>query len=384
MSTTDYRIRVFTPAGVEIGQLTSGIGTNSPRASTGFKSLMYTTRVNDVGYCKFVIPADHTVMSSISDKSVIEVSRRNISLGFDWTADFTGFYRAYRYSRRDVAYVELTALSALHAMEWRTTGYAAGVSNRTEYSAAKAETVLKNIAKYNMTSSGTTADGRKRDATNAGTVNSATITIQVDAAGGNTISIGVFGMSALEACQRVARIAGGDFDLIRTSAATFDFRWYLGQRGTDRTTGSSRVLFSPDNGNMGESALTYNLGDEASVALTWGQGELGQRDIVTRTGTTYNVSTNNIETFVDARDVTYGNTTGLNARGDIALDRLLARKTFQFQPLQTPSSAYGVHYFLGDKVSARDFGVTTTHKIIGSSVSVGDNGEQIGLELATL
>ena len=82
--------------------------------------------------------------------------------------------------------------------------------------------------------------------------------------------------------------------------------------------------------------------------------------------------------------MTYGNTTGLNARGDIALDRLLARKTFQFQPLQTPSSAYGVHYFLGDKVSARDFGVTTTHKIIGSSVSVGDNGEQIGLELATL
>jgi len=384
MTATDYRIRVFTPAGVEIGQLTSGIGTNSPVASTGYKSLVYTNRVNDVGYSKFVIPASHTLMSSISDKSIIEVSRRNLGYGLDWTADFTGFYRSFRYSRQNVAYVELTALSASHALTWRTTGYAAGVSNRTEFAAAKGETVLKNIVKYNLTSLGTTADGRKRAATNAGNVNSITVSVQADGAAGNTISYGVFGMTALEACQRVARIAGGDFDLIRTSAANFEFRWYLAQRGTDRTSGSSRVLFSPDNGNMSDSALIYNPGAEASVALAWGQGEASQRDVVVRTGSTYSALTNDVETFVDARDVSYGNTTGLNARGDIALDRLLARKTFQFQPMQTSSSAYGVHYFLGDKVSARDFGVTTTHKITGASVTVGDAGEQIGLELAAL
>lgn len=384
MTATDYRIRVFTPAGVEIGQLTSGIGTNSPVASTGYKSLTYTNRVNDVGYCKFVIPASHTLMSNISDKSIIEVSRRNLAYGFDWTADFTGFYRAYRYSRHDVAYVELTALSALHAMTWRTTGYSAGANNRTDYSAVKGETVLKNIAKYNLTSSGTTGDGRKRNATNAGSLNSITVTIQADGAQGNTITIGVFGMSALEACQRVARIAGGDFDLIRTSAANFEFRWYLAQRGTDRTTGSGRVLFSPDNGNMGDSALIYDLGTESSVALTWGQGEDSSRDVVIRTGASYSAATNDIESYIDARDITYGNTTGLNSRGDIALDRALGRKIFQFQPIQTTASAYGVHYFLGDKVTARDYGVTTTHKITGTSITVGDNGEQVGVELSTL
>lgn len=384
MSVSDFRIDIYTPAGVLLGQLTGGLGQSATSTKSGFQYLTYTKRVNDVGVCRFRVPADHTIVGLLSDKSIIEVYRRNVDYGIDWTLDFSGLYRDAIFERRDMATFDAVCHSNEHILQWRNVDYVASTANRSDYTSVKGETVLKNIVTYNLTSSGTTADGRKRNATNAGAVNYSTITVQADSASGNTISAGVFGLSVLEACRRVARIAGGDFALVRTSAATYQFRWYLGQLGTDRSTGSAQVQFNPDRGNIAESRYQVIRSGEYTTANVWGAGDAAARDHVIRTGTNYNASTNDIEGFVDARDLSLGNTTGLNSRGDIALDQARSRTVYTFRPLQTPSAAYGLHYFLGDKVTSYDFGVSTTHRIQAVTVTANDSGEDIALELQTI
>jgi len=382
MSVGDFRIDIYSPAGVLQGQLTGGLGSLSSAALSGFQQLTYTKRVNDVGVCRFRVPADHTVVNLLSDKSIVEVYRRNIDLGIDWTLDWSGVYRDAIFERRDVATFDAICYSNEHLLQWRIVDYAAGTNNRNDFSSAKGETVLKNIVTYNMTSSGTTGDGRKRNATNAGTVNYSTITVQADSASGNTISVGVFGMSVLEACKKVARVAGGDFGLVRTSAATYQFRWYLGQLGTDRSTGSAQVQFNPDRGNMAESRYQVTRSTEYTQANVWGAGDASLRDWVSRTGTNYAAATNDIEGYVDARELSLGNTTGLNAKGDVALDQMRSKTLMTFRPVQTPTTAYGLHYFLGDKVVSYDYGVSTTHRIQAVTVTASaDTAEDISLEL---
>jgi len=382
MSIGNFRVDVYSPAGVLQGQLTGGLGQSSTAALSGFQYLTYTKRVNDVSLCRFRVPADHTIIGLLSDKSIIEVYRRNVDLGIDWTLEWSGLYRDAIYERRDTATFDAVCYSNEHILQWRTVDYAAGTSNRNEFASAKGETILKNIVTYNLTSSGTTGDGRKRNATNAGAVNYSTITVQADGATGNTISVGVFGMSVLEACRRVARIAGGDFALVRTSAATYQFRWYLGQLGTDRSTGSAQVQFNPDRGNMAESRYQVTRSTEFTQVNVWGAGDASARDWVSRTGANYNASTNDIEGYVDAREISLGNTTGLNAKGDVALDQSRSKTMMAFRPLQTPSTAYGLHYFLGDKVVSYDFGVSTTHRIQAVTVTASaDTAEDIALEL---
>lgn len=385
MSLGDFRIDIYSPAGVLQGQLTGGLGQSSSASLSGFQYLTYTKRVNDVGQCRFRVPADHSIVSLMSDKSIVEVYRRNVDLGIDWTLEFSGLYRDAIFERRDTATFDAVCYSNEHILSWRTVDYVAGTANRNEFASAKGETVLKNIVTYNLTSSGTTGDGRKRNATNAGTVNYSTITIQADAATGNTISVGVFGLSALEACRKVARIAGGDFALVRTSAATYQFRWYLGQLGTDRSTGSAKVEFNPDRGNMAESRYQVIRSSEYTQVNVWGAGDGSLRDWVSRTGTNYALATNDIEGYVDARELSLGNTTGLNAKGDVALDQARSRTMMTFRPLQTASTAYGLHYVLGDKVTSYDYGVSTTHRIQAVTVTASpDTGEDISLELLTI
>lgn len=384
MSTGDFRIDLYTPAGVLLGQLTGGLGQSSTAATSGFNYLTYTRRVNDVGVCRFRVPANHTIVGLLSDKSIVEVYRRNVDYGIDWTLEFSGLYRDAIFERRDVATFDAICYSNEHILGWRTVNYVAGTANRSEFSSVAGETVLKNIVKYNLTSSGTTADGRKRNATNAGAVNYSTVTIQTDGATGNSISIGVFGLSALEACRKAARVAGGDFALVRTSAATYEFRWYLGQLGTDRSTGSAQVQFNPDRGNIAESRLQLIRSGEYTQANVWGAGDAALRDYVSRTSSAYSASINDIEGYSDARELSLGNTTGLNAKGDVALDQSRARTMFTFRPNQTAQTAYGKHYFLGDKVVGYDYGVSTTHRIQAVSVTANDGGEDISLELQTL
>ncbi len=250
----------------------------------------------------------------------------------------------------------------------------AGTNNRSTFTDTKAETLMKTLVSYNAGSAATTANGRIRNGAITG------LSVQADGGGGNTLSKACAYDNLLSTLQEIAEIGGGDFDLIRTGAQAWEFRWYAGQRGTDRT---ATLLFALERGNMAEPMYEYDRREERTVAIVGGQGEAAARQVVVRTSPDYHVDTNNIEMFADARNQT--STAALNATGDSRLRGTRGRQTFGFKVLQIPSCYYGLHYGLGDLVKAQYGSVNVTQKIVGVSVSLEQDGtEQIDVEMETL
>jgi hypothetical protein len=200
--------------------------------------------------------------------------------------------------------------------------------------------------------------------------------VEADGANGNTLDWNCAFDNLLVSLQELARVAGGDFDLVKTAAATWEFRWYTGQLGTDR---SATVEISLDRGNMGVPVKSWNKRiREKTVAIVMGQGVEDDRDYEIRTGTNYNVSTNNREIYVNASDVPQGNSGELQDRGDEKLDALEARDLLDFTVVQTASSRYKVHYALGDLVTVVNpyDGSSGTHKISDVTISLGRDGQE--------
>lgn len=362
----EYQLRIIDTSGV------------TQAIITDFLSLAYVRKVNEPGLATFFVKDSHPALAYLTHNNQVEVYRRNADISLAWYLDFVGVIRKLTWETKESTSLRVDAPGIMHVLSWNIVGYAAGTSSRNSFTATAAETVMKNLVKYNATSSGTVADGRKRAAVDGSGKLSGlfTITLQADAAGGNSLTIDAAWDNLLSTLQKVQTVAGGDFDLIKTAATTFQFRFYAGQRGTDRSTS---LTFALDRGNMANPVFTDDRIDEKTVAIVGGQGEGSARTTVTRTGTNYG-ATRMIETFVNASSAA---TTGaLNAEGDSKLDDLRARPTLQFSVLQVPNAYYGVHYDLGDKVKAVYRSVSYTLKVAGVSVSFDSNGgESIGVEM---
>lgn len=357
---SEYRLDMHTAAGVKVAEITD------------YRSLAYTRRVNAPGVLSFSLAGSHRALADLEHNGQVIVYRRNTALGLPWTPDFWGLFRGQRrrYSDHDV--FEATCPGILTMLGWRIVAWPAGTASRSSFS-TRAETVLKLLVSYNAGPEATVANGRIRDGVIAG------LSVEANEAGGNTISLDCAWANLLESLQKAATIGGGDFDLVRVGPAAWEFRWFAGQRGADR---SGDLLFALERGNMAEPEYTYDRTEERTVAVVGGQGEGADRAVVVRTGPDYG-DDNNIEMFVDARNNT--TTAGLNASGDAKLAASRALQQFDYRVVQTPGCAYGVHYGLGDLVKAQYGPVLVTQKIVGVSVGLDrDGNERIDVEMATV
>jgi hypothetical protein len=184
------------------------------------------------------------------------------------------------------------------------------------------------------------------------------------------------GANVLELCRSIAQAGGGDFNVVGTGPATFQFRWYDGQLGTDRT---ASVVFALEWGNMAEPELSYPRQDEVNAVKVVGQGEDADRETlwVSTAGLIDDSPWNRLEALRSSRSTPAA---GLQAVGDAALEELRPKRTLRFQVLQTPACVYGQHYFLGDLVRTKFLDYEGTQKVrtvwltatkaYGSSVTV--------------
>lgn len=346
-----------------------------------FDTLQYTRKVNEAGLLITDLIADNPKAAALEIGGQLEVKRRNVAMGLDWYTDFVGLIRAFRYTNQNgIDRLRVTADEALSLLDDRIIAYNPDVTNRTRFNNVRAETIMKNLVRYNITASGTVADGRVRLATPS----AYTITIQTDAGQGNLLSIGdVTYDSLLLALQEIANIAGGDFDLIQTGNTTFDFRFYNGQRGTDRT---NTVVFSLENANLTEPVYEISTLNEKTVGIVAGQGQGVDRDIVVVNGVNY-ASNNNRETFINASQVPKGNIASLTATGEKKLYDLREKVTFDFKVIQSPSTFYGIDFFIGDLVTAKFRDLETVQKVMGVTITYSRNNsekEQIDFQLQTI
>lgn len=335
----DYRLDVYNDSGVLQGTLT-GTAAGGVENKSGFLSLSCVKRVDAPGLLTFSLRGDHPLLSTLADKWQFELWRK--PHGLTWGREIAGIFRAGQWSYGEKSTIVLFCPGIISLLGMRIINYHADFANYTVFDGVAAETIMKRLVKYNITSFASL--GRKRSGANWPATE---ITVETDGAGGNTLDWYCFGENLLENLQKLAAIAGGDFDLVKTSPTAYQFRWYTGQLGTDR---SATVKFALGLGNMGIPQYSESHTDEQTVACVWGRGEGADRDYVTRTGTNYS-TTNDIELFINATDVELGNTGGLNDRGDQKLREVEATRSFSFDALQAPATLYGVHYFMGDLVT---------------------------------
>ena len=357
---TDYQIRIKNVAGV------------TQAIVTDFLTLAYAKRVNEPGIATFALPGNHTAVSSLVDKGQVEIWRRNQAQGIDWYCDFFGLYRQPDRVGGQPGRFTATCPGQMEMLRWRTVAWKAGTASRSVFTSDPAETIMKTLVSYNAGSAATTGHGRIRTGTITG------ISTAADGADGTVTDWYCAYDNLLETLQKLARIAGGDFDLVKTGAQAWEFEFYTTRLGTDR---SATVIFSLEYDNMSNPRFVTQRLSEATVALVGGQGEGSLRQVVTRTGANY-AAGNDIEIFVDARDA--GSTAGLNAKGDTVLEERRAYDQFDFDVLQTAVSLYGKHYFLGDLVTAVNpfTGTALARKINGVTVTVNRGTEQIAVETA--
>lgn len=321
--------------------------------------LAYAKQLGKAGVLRVGLPADHYVVPLLANNWIIEDHRRDSEAGLDWYVDFRALFKDYNQETNPYSVYELVAPGELEILNSRCVAWKADTADRSKFTSKKPELIAKTLVQYNLTASATSGAGRVFDGTTSGFG----VTVEADAGSGVATDWYCTGDNLLDTLYALSQIGGGDYDLIKTAASTWDFRWYHGQRGTDF---SATVIFATEYGNMAKPTQSVRRSDEKTIAIVAGQGQAADRDWIFRLGDNYSVA-HRMEMFVDARHIDRGDTAALNTHGDSALREYRALTNYGFKILQTPACAYGKHYaiggVMGDLVKARYYGNEQTQKL---------------------
>jgi hypothetical protein len=363
---TDYEVRLATADGTEFARISD------------FLSLVYRKKVNQPGLAEISVPGDHRILDDLEHRSQIEIWRRNRSLSLDWYCDFYGFYTDQERSRPQRSLFTMRCPGLIYLLRTRYVMWYSGTANRSTFDSVAAETIMKTLVDYNIGANATTGNGRIRNGTLTG------MSVAADGGAGDAIGISCAWRNLLSALQAVAGIADADFDVIKTGANTFEFRYYADRRGEDRTSGSGAVAFSLEQGNMANPVYRYDRTDAVTDVVVAGQGRGPNREVAALSSSV----TPDVELFVDARDIGIGETSLLLHRATERLREREGRQELDFDVLQTPGCAYGVHYcvdgVLGDLVQARYLDIEMDTKVVGVTVEIDKEGhETIDVDMET-
>lgn len=334
-------------------------------------------------------------LTAVAEFDIIEVMIRNRGLGIqsaggDFVRDFVGIVRGSNPDRftDNSGQTVLTwqAPEQKHILSWRRVGWPAGVADRSVFVLEAAETVAKTLITYNATGSATVGNGRHRAGSLA--TMGATLSVEADGSQGSNVSLTFAGAGLLEALAAVCEL-GGDYYQIEwqggSLAGDHEYAITWG-RGADKSSGANRVLFSIETNTMGNPRRRYTPA-AATVAITAGQGQGADREIQIVNGADYS-ATNDIELFVDARDIEAGDTDGLTGRGESKLIEAAEVSTLEFDVLQTgdifysPTAVTGRKtYHVGDRVLA-NYGNDEVRRIRRAMVDFDENG-QLAISIET-
>lgn len=339
-----------------------------------WNSLYYNLRLDDYSYhqVSFNMPDDR--MALFNTDSIIEVLRRNEYQGLNWYVDYNGFHRTrtQQISDRGSELFTTYGRSFEGLLNRRSILYYSGTAF-SERAAGAADNHMKGIVRENVGSLATTGNSRLASGVTTG------FTIATDISAAPNWSGSVAWKNVLETLQEISNAAGVDFNVVRTGAATFEFRTYYPRVGVDRTGAGAAapVVFSIQGANMSQPYATISRADEANNVFVLGQGEGINRAVVQRNDATAQSASpwNNIEHVHDQRDAT--TTAALQAAGDEQLASKRASRSISFTVIESAGSIYGRDYALGDLVLARYGGLEEVKKIVGVEITVANGRENL-------
>lgn len=344
-----WQIRLKSAAGALVGVIDD------------YDSCYFVNQVNTPGAFGIDLDASSSKCALFELDGQVEFWRRDQELSDSWTLEGEYLFRGATHVEREDGAVVYRASGVGYASLLNRRIIAASAGSAGAAKSGKAETVAKAFVEEQC---GPTAGARALSGFSA----------EADGAHGNDVTLARAYRKVLEVVQEIASIGGGDFAVVGSGAATFQFRWYNGQLGTDKHV---TVIFQPELGNMVKPMLVEHRHEEITAVLVGGQGEGALRTATWRTDAARIALSpwNRIELFRDQRQESDAD--GLNSTGDAALEEGTPRPGLTFQVVQTPGCAYREHYTLGDLVTAKFLSYSQTHQIVRVSVTVNKDGEQI-------
>jgi hypothetical protein len=200
---------------------------------------------------------------------------------------------------------------------------------------------------------------------------------------------GVGWQNVLEAVKDIAGSATEQgtytvFDMVRTGVGTFEFRTYIGQRGTNhsRTSGDVRLV-GEIYGNLEDPKLGTYHGEERNYIYCGGKGEGAERYIKevsdpARIGQGYPY--NRKEMFADARNQDTNDQVDTDAYAVLADNKPKVVMTGKL--LDTPGMQYGRDYDFGDVVSVEAFNTAIDCHVASVAINyAAEGGETIDISL---
>jgi hypothetical protein len=337
--------------------------------------LVYSRKANDIGWLRIQLPATFDDKLLKPDR-MIQVWRQpaggTLAL---WRPYFIRRWQFMTIDGEDTLAVWGQDPNVI--LSWRLVAYYAGESESTK--TGNAGDLMKSIVDENMLATAPTA----REYTTY-------VTKQVDLSDGASLTRSFAWRNVLEVCQELSegsREAATDifFDMqvsnVGGDSISFEFRTFTNHIGVDRTTGSKRVIFDQERGNMRNPSLEYDYTEEANYVYVLGQGHEGSREQnEVSDSTAGNVSFwGRKEGYADGRLET--STTGLQDIGRAKLRQMRRRIYFAADPMDTKGTRFGREWNFGDKVTARYRGIEVEPIISSVQVEVSDGAERINARL---
>lgn len=340
-------------------------------------------------------------MNRFTVDSQVEIFRSVPGAGLDWYNEFEGFHRAEEEElEKDKRQIFKSLGVGFNSLLQRTNiAYKEGTIRADKY--AVAETVIKEYVEENCGAAATIANGREVDGVFPH------FSVQTDHGRGVLWSGSKAFENLLDAIKAVSDYAEIDFDVIRTGYPGFTFLTYNLLKGADRTTigldsstaknaaGNAPVILSVDLGNVQDSVYSNDRLSEANVCIVLGDGEGSTRATATKSNeTAANASPwNRVEVARPSQPAYIPGlseeaaaelkTFSMEQTGDEVLLEMQAREDFTFTPLQQPKTLYGLHYFLGDRITVQHRSRTFHKRIVGVQIRVQRDHEEISLDLSS-
>jgi hypothetical protein len=346
----NYDLRLFTPSGTHLNWLTR------------YSKLDWAIAENQVGYAEIILPQKDFSFNDFEADQILDIYRsinnqKGLIAQRAWFLQDWDFYEEN--GKKEILII-LTDSNDL--LSRRIVAYDAGSAeaDKTDY----ADDMMKEIVDENLVSA-TDTDR-----------NIANLTVQAQSGSAGSISRSFARYNVLSVLQGISDTAreAGDylvFDTVRTGRATFEFRTYLNQRGSDRSSDSAnRLIVSAEAGNLINPHLKKVHSKERNFVYAAGQGQESERVV----GSYENTTATSRSIWARREDFIQNNltdsTTVLDdtAQGEAYNQR--ARTILTGDLVQSKSMQFGSTYDFGDIITAKYLGVSVDCHVEAVSGSV--------------
>lgn len=346
-----------------------------------FLHLRVTRQVNAPGEIEFSLPGDHPALDVLETRSIVEVWRRDLRLGLDWTCEARGLYLDQeRSALQDDRAGEVEVFTArcpgpLWLLAARIVAYPPRLAGRSLFD-GPAASIARALVSYNAGAEAVKENSRIRPGRTDG------LFVADGDDEGPELVWECSGANLLTTLQALAAAAGSDFEIEYQPPAAWWFHWCAGISGEDR---SASVRFSPQTGTMTrpDARLDQRTSTSAVIAAGVDDQDTPFYAVVERPAERDDGSV-----YPESRSTeSYGYAPAcrtlpeLEARAAALLSARAPHLRLSFDVVQSRGCAYGVHYRLGDLVSARFQGRSLVFQVrqVEIELSTG-GGESVRVE----